>query len=43
MIHGSPSAVSKRTFICSTKAWIACSRLTPMTPSRGPVIPTSLM
>ncbi len=41
--HGSPSAVSNRTCICVTSDSIACSFLTPITPSRGPVIPTSVM
>jgi len=43
MSHGSSSLVSNRTPIWSTSDWIACSFLTPMTPPRGPVIPTSLM
>ena len=41
--HGSSSEVSKRTGICVTSASIACSRLTPITPPRGPVMPTSVM
>ena len=40
---GSSSAVSKRTDMCVTSERIACSLTTPMTPPRGPVIPTSLM
>jgi hypothetical protein len=41
--HGSSSLVSKRTFMCVRNEAIACSFLTPMTPPRGPVIPTSVM
>ena len=41
--HGSSSEVSKRTGICVTIDSIACSRLTPITPPRGPVMPTSVM
>ncbi len=41
--HGSSSEVSKRTGICVSSDSIACSRLTPITPPRGPVIPTSVM
>ena len=42
-IHGSSSAVSKRVCICVTIDSIACSRFTPITPPRGPVMPTSVM
>jgi hypothetical protein len=41
--HGSSSEVSKRTGICVTSASTACSRLTPITPPRAPVMPTSVM
>ena len=41
--HGSSSEVSKRTGIIVSSDSIACSRLTPITPPRGPVIPTSVM
>ena len=41
--HGSSSEVSKRTGICVRSDSIACSRLTPITPPRGPVMPTSVM
>ncbi len=41
--HGSSLEVSKRTGICVTSASTACSRLTPITPPRGPVMPTSVM
>jgi len=41
--HGSSVEVSKRTGILVAIASIACSRLTPITPPRGPVIPTSVM
>ena len=41
--HGSSSEVSKRTGICVSSDSIACSRLTPITPPRGPVMPTSVM
>jgi len=41
--HGSSSLVSKGTRMWVRMVWIACSRLTPMTPPRGPVIPTSVM
>src|SRR5918998_2454299 len=40
--HGSWSEVSKRTCVRVRKRSSACSRLTPMTPPRGPVIPTSV-
>jgi len=43
LIHGSSLEVSKRTGICVTIASIAWSRRTPITPPRGPVIPTSEM
>jgi len=41
--HGSSSEVSKRTGIWVSSDSIACSRLTPITPPRGPVMPTSVM
>ncbi len=41
--QGSSSEVSKRTGIWVSSDWIACSRLTPITPPRGPVMPTSVM
>ena len=41
--HGSSVEVSKRTGIFVAIASIACSRLTPITPPRGPVMPTSVM
>ena len=41
--HGSSSEVSNRTGICVSSDSIACSRLTPITPPRGPVMPTSVM
>ena len=41
--HGSSSEVSKRTGIIVSSDSIACSRLTPITPPRGPVMPTSVM
>ncbi len=41
--QGSSSEVSKRTGIWVTSASTACSRLTPITPPRGPVMPTSVM
>ncbi len=41
--QGSSLEVSKRTGICVTSASTACSRLTPITPPRGPVMPTSVM
>ena len=41
--HGSSSEVSKRTLVIFTKRSSACSRLTPITPPRGPVMPTSVM
>jgi len=41
--HGSTSDVSKRTGICVSSPSSACSRLTPITPPRGPVMPTSVM
>ena len=41
--HGSSSEVSKRTCICVTSDSIASSFLTPITPPRGPVMPTSVM
>jgi hypothetical protein len=40
--QGSSSEVSKRTFVSITKRSSACSRFTPITPPRGPVIPTSV-
>jgi len=40
--HGSSVEVSKRTGIIVASDSIACSRLTPITPPRGPVIPTSV-
>ena len=43
MSHGSSSEASKRIGICVRMTAIACSRLTPITPPRGPVIPTSVM
>ena len=43
MSHGSSSDVSKRTDMCVRSDSIACSLRTPMTPPRGPVIPTSVM
>ena len=43
LTHGSPSAVSKLTGIWVTKRRSASSRFTPITPLRGPVIPTSVM
>ena len=43
MSHGSSSAVSKRSVMCVRSDSIACSFLTPMTPPRGPVMPTSVM
>jgi len=43
MSHGSSSEVSKRMFMCVRSDSIACSLITPMTPPRGPVIPTSVM
>jgi len=42
MSHGSSSEVSKRTGIIVASDAIAWSRLTPMTPPRGPVMPTSV-
>ena len=39
----SSSAVSKRTGIWVTKRSSACSRRTPITPAREPVMPTSVM
>jgi hypothetical protein len=41
--HGSSAEVSKRTDIWVRSDSIACSFLTPITPPRGPVIPTSVM
>jgi hypothetical protein len=41
--HGSSSEVSKRVGICVVIEASAWSRRTPMTPPRGPVIPTSVM
>ena len=41
--HGSSVEVSNRTGILVTIASIASSRLTPITPPRGPVMPTSVM
>jgi len=41
--HGSSADVSKRTDIWVRSDSIACSFLTPITPPRGPVIPTSVM
>jgi Glycosyltransferase family 87 len=38
----SPSAGSKRTWVMERKRSSACSRFTPITPAREPVIPTSL-
>jgi hypothetical protein len=43
MSHGSSSEVSKRTDMWVASERMACSLRTPMTPPRGPVIPTSLM
>jgi len=43
MSQGSFSAVSKRTFMWVRRDSMACSVTTPITPSRGPVIPTSVM
>ena len=40
--QGSSSEVSKRTLVSVRKRSIACSRLTPITPPRGPVMPTSV-
>ena len=40
--HGSSSEVSKRTCVSVRKRSTACSRLTPITPPRGPVMPTSV-
>ena len=40
--HGSSSEVSKRTWVSLMKRSSACSRLTPITPPRGPVMPTSV-
>jgi hypothetical protein len=41
--HGSSVEVSNLTGICVAIASIACSRLTPITPPRGPVMPTSVI
>ena len=41
--HGSSVEVSNRTGILVDIDSIACSRLTPITPPRGPVMPTSVM
>jgi hypothetical protein len=41
--HGSSADVSKRTDIWVRSDSIACSFLTPITPPRGPVMPTSVM
>jgi hypothetical protein len=41
--HGSSSDVSKRTDIWVRSDSMACSFLTPRTPPRGPVMPTSVM
>ena len=41
--HGSSSEVSKRIGMCVRSDSIACSFLTPITPPRGPVMPTSVM
>jgi hypothetical protein len=41
--HGSSSEVSNRTDIWVRSDSMACSFLTPRTPPRGPVIPTSVM
>jgi hypothetical protein len=41
--HGSSDEVSNLIGIRVTIASTASSRLTPMTPPRGPVIPTSVM
>jgi hypothetical protein len=43
MSQGSSSEVSKRSDICVASERTACSRLTPITPPRAPVIPTSEM
>ena len=43
MSQGSSSDVSKRTDIWVASERMACSLRTPMTPPRGPVIPTSVM
>jgi hypothetical protein len=40
--QGSSSEVSKRTWVSVRKRSSACSRLTPITPPRGPVMPTSV-
>jgi hypothetical protein len=42
MSHGSSSAVSKRTDMWVASERMACSLRTPMTPPRGPVMPTSV-
>ena len=42
-IHGSSSAASKRCGMCVRIMVIDCSRRTPITPPRAPVIPTSVM
>ena len=41
--HGSSSLVSKRMFMWVRSEAMAWSFLTPMTPPRGPVMPTSVM
>src|SRR5579884_2654004 len=41
--HGSSEEVSNLVGIWVTIASTACSRLTPITPPRGPVMPTSVM
>jgi hypothetical protein len=41
--HGSSFEVSKRTCVSVRNRSSACSRFTPITPPRGPVIPTSVM
>ena len=41
--HGSSSEVSNLTGIIVARLAIACSFLTPITPPRGPVMPTSVM
>jgi hypothetical protein len=41
--QGSISDASHRTGICDFRDSIDCSLITPMTPPRAPVMPTSLM
>jgi len=40
--QGSSPEVVKRTLVMVKKRESACSRFTPITPPRGPVIPTSV-